>query len=78
MEHVRANWRSYLLALSLIAVLTILFYVVLGPMLGIALSSISPFKVLVVLLVTGALLRYLLHSVDKADRTHIEASAQGQ
>lgn len=56
MEHVRANWRSYLLALILIAALTILFCVVLGPMLGIALSVISPLKVVVVLLVTGALL----------------------
>ncbi len=56
MEHVRANWRSYLLALSVI----------------------SPLKVVVVLLVTGALLRYLLHSVDKVDRTHVETSAHGR
>ena len=78
MEHVRANWRSYLLALILIAALTILFCVVLGPMLGIALSVISPLKVVVVLLVTGALLRYLLHSVDKVDRTRVETSAHGR
>ena len=78
MEHVRQNWRSYLLALMLISVLTILCYVVLGPMLGVALHTISPIKVFVVLLVTGALLRYLLHSVDKVDQTHIEASVHGR
>ncbi|WP_425953296.1 hypothetical protein [Ralstonia pseudosolanacearum] len=78
MDHLRSNWRTYLVALVCVAALATLFFVVLPPMFGITLRQLSPVKVGTILLLAGALLRFLLHAVDGIDRKQSEASSTGQ
>ncbi|ABO59861.1 hypothetical protein BSFA1_80920 (plasmid) [Burkholderia sp. SFA1] len=76
MKHIRSHWRTYRLAAIALVAVTLLFYAVLLPVLGVALHLFSIAKIAVILLITGALLRFLIHAVDDVERKHGSVSGQ--